>query len=140
MKKNLMLIPLVFICGMAHADIFSVGEPMLVVMSGTTITGTAVTSSANSTVGWTMLTGSNQFYRIASVYEETGTYNVLVTPNPLPYTVVSDYAVGFPQSEKIFRFTPPTTAGSYTGMYVSLTFTTRHPGTTPLKIKFEAYK
>lgn len=116
------------------------GEPTLVVMSGTTITGTAVTSSANSTVGWTQLTSSNQFYRIASIYEETGNYNVLVTANPSPYTVVSDYAVGFPQTEKMFRFTPPTTSSTYTGLYVSLTFTTRHPGTTPLKIKFEAYK
>jgi hypothetical protein len=140
MKKLLMFIPLVFICGISQADIFSMGEPTLVVMSGTTITGTAVTGNGNSIVGWTKLTSSDQFYRIASVYEETGVYNVLVTSNPSPYSVVSDYAVGFPQNEKMFRFTPPTTNGLYTGLYVSLTFTTIYSGGTKPRIKFEAYK
>jgi hypothetical protein len=140
MKKFITLIPLLLLCQMAKADMFTMGEPTIVVMSGTTITGTAIAGTGNSLVGWTKLTGSDQFSRLTSVYEESGKYDVLITTNPLPYTVVSDYAVGWASYEKVFRFTPPQTAGTYTGTFVSLTFTTFYTSDVKPKIKYEAYK
>jgi hypothetical protein len=131
MKRLLVLVP-IFIGTFSlnvYAREFPVGIPSSVTQTTTPISIAYVESSQNSRTAWTKLAGSSETHLRFFIYEPTGTYDLLVSYNS-NYNNVT-YATA---ANDCFRVKAGTVSERYlylpNGVYVNLTFNTKHSGTT----------